>query len=63
MTQNPVWFVTRSELKSEVESAHMHRAPTIEEALSSARLTSGERVLAVPEGPAIILKAAVHEGG
>jgi len=56
--KNPVWFVTRNELKSEVESAHLHYASTIEEALAAAKLLQGERVLLVPEGPAMILKAA-----
>ena len=39
-----------------VESAHMQYASTIEEALTTAKLISGERVLAVPEGPSVILK-------
>jgi len=56
--QNHVWFVTRKVLKSEVESAHLHYAPTIEEALAAAKLLQGERVLLVPEGPAMILRAA-----
>jgi hypothetical protein len=51
-----VWFVTRSELKPDVESAHMQYAATIEEALSAAKLTTGEHVLVVPEGPGVILK-------
>jgi len=56
LNQNQVWLVTRSELKSEVESAHLQYASTIEEALSSANLRPGEEVLAVPEGPGVILK-------
>jgi nickel-dependent lactate racemase len=60
LDQNPVWFVTRSDLKSEVESAHMQYASTIEEALSSAKLTVGEKVVAIPEGPGVILKLAGH---
>lgn len=60
LNQNPVWFVTRSDLKSEVESAHMKYASTIEEALSSAKLTIGEKVVAIPEGPGVILKLAGH---
>ena len=58
LSKNHVWFVTRKELKSEVESAHLHYAPTIEEALAAAKLLQGERVLLVPEGPAMILRAA-----
>ncbi len=58
LRQNPVWFVTGKQLESEIESAHMHYASTIEEALRSAQLTQGERVLAVPEGPGMILKPA-----
>jgi len=58
LRQNPVWFVTRKELGSEIESAHLHYASTIEEALESAELTRGERLLVVPEGPAMILQTA-----
>jgi len=58
LLQNPVWLVTRRELSSEVESAHLHYASTIEEALESAKLTQGERLLVVPEGPAMILQPA-----
>lgn len=61
LDQNQVWFVTRNELKFEVESAHMKYASTIDEALASAKLTRGERVLVVPEGPGVILKPASHE--
>jgi len=56
LTQNPVWFITRKELRPEVESAHMQYASTIEEALMAAKLTSGEQVLVVPECPSVILK-------
>ena len=59
--QNQVWFVTKSGLKSDVESAHMKYASTIEEALTAAKLTAGEHVLAVPEGPGLILKLAEQE--
>jgi len=61
LDHNRVWFVTRSELKSAVESAHMQYASTIEEAIASANLRRGERVLAVPEGPSVILKPARRE--
>ena len=58
LRRNPVWFVTRSELQTDIESMHMHYASTIEEALNSAQLTTGERVLVVPQGPATILHRA-----
>jgi nickel-dependent lactate racemase len=57
LRQYPVWFVTRSELQSDIESMHMHYAATVEEALDAAGLSKGERVLVVPEGPATILKS------
>jgi nickel-dependent lactate racemase len=56
LRQNPVWFITRSELRSDIESMHMHYAATIEQALDSARVGKRERVLVVPEGPSAILK-------
>ena len=59
--QNQVWLVTKSGLKSDVESAHIQYASTIEEALTAAKLTAGEHVLAVPEGPGLILKLAEQE--
>ncbi len=55
LRRNPVWFVTRNELKSDIESMHMHYASTVEEALNSARLAAGERVLVVTQGPSTIL--------
>lgn len=55
LRHNPVWFVTRSELQSSIESMHMHYASTIEEALDAAQLSKGERVLVVPQGPSTIL--------
>jgi nickel-dependent lactate racemase len=55
LRRNPVWFVTRSELQSDIESMHMHYASTIQEALNSAQLATGERVLVVPQGPSTIL--------
>lgn len=58
LTQTPVWFVTRNELKNQVQAAHMQYASTIEEALDSAKLTRDERILAVPEGPSTTLKLA-----
>ena len=57
LRQNPVWFVTRSELQPDIESMHMHYARTVEQALDAAGLGRSERVLVVPEGPAAILKA------
>jgi nickel-dependent lactate racemase len=63
LNQNQVWFVTRNELKSDIESTHMHYASTIEEALDTASLTAGEHILAVPEGPGVILKPAEQENG
>ena len=56
LTHTPVWFVTRGELKGDVEAAHMRYAPTVGEAFESAKLRRGERVLAVPEGPGTMLK-------
>jgi nickel-dependent lactate racemase len=53
----PVWFVTRPELRSEIETMHMHYAPTVEAALSAAGLKEAERVLVVPQGPWTILKS------
>jgi hypothetical protein len=47
LRQNPVWFVTRNELSSDIESMHMHYAATIEQALDSTRVRTGEKVLVV----------------
>jgi nickel-dependent lactate racemase len=58
LLKNQVWFVTRKELRSEIEGMHMHYASTIEEALNSCNVVQGERVLVAPEGPSLILKAA-----
>jgi nickel-dependent lactate racemase len=58
LLKNQVWFVTRRELKSEIERMHMHYASTIQEALKSCNLVEGERVLVAPEGPSLILRAA-----
>ena len=58
LLKNQVWFVTRKELRSEIEGMHMHYASTIEEALNSCNVVEGERVLVAPEGPSLILKAA-----
>jgi nickel-dependent lactate racemase len=58
LRQNPVWFVTRNELQIDIESMHMHYASTIQEALNSAQLATGERVLVVPQGPSTILHRA-----
>jgi len=55
LRRNPVCFVTRPELRSEIERMHMHYAPTIEEALASAGATGRKRVLVVPYGPSTIL--------
>lgn len=55
LSQNPVWFVTRSALSSEIESMHMHYASTVEEALDSAGLSKEDEVLIVPQGPSTIL--------
>lgn len=49
--KTPVCFVTRPELASEIKSMHMGYAQTIEQALDSAHLSSGERVLVLPQGP------------
>jgi nickel-dependent lactate racemase len=57
LCKNSVWFVTRRELRSDIESMHMHYAATIEDALDSSRISKGERVLVVPEGPSAILRA------
>ena len=58
LIKNQVWFVTRKELRSEIEGMHMHYASTIEEALNSCNVVQGERILVAPEGPTLILKAA-----
>jgi len=52
-----VWFVTRPELRSEIEAMHMHYAASVEEALASANISEKDRVLAAPQGPSTILKA------
>lgn len=57
LRHNPVWFVTRHELSSVVESMRMHYAPTIEQAIDSAAISAGGRVLIVPQGPSTILEA------
>ena len=58
LLKNQIWFVTRKELKSEIERMHMHYASTIEEALNSCNVVRGEQILVAPEGPSLILKAA-----
>jgi len=58
LLKNPVWFVTRNELKSEIERMHMHYASTIQEALSSCKAVKEDRILVAPEGPSLILKSA-----
>jgi nickel-dependent lactate racemase len=58
LLKNQVWFVTRKELKSEIEGMHMHYASTIEDALNSCNVVQREHVLVAPEGPSLILKAA-----
>lgn len=55
LRRNPVWFVTRPELSSEIERMHMRYAPTIEEALTSACAGARRHVLVVPQGPSTIL--------
>jgi len=55
LRRNPVCFVTRPELRSEIERMHMRYAPTIEEALVSAGASGRSRVLVVPYGPSAIL--------
>jgi nickel-dependent lactate racemase len=55
LRKNPVWFVTRLQLRSAIESMHMHYALTIEDSLRSASLEGGQHVLIVPEGPSTIL--------
>jgi nickel-dependent lactate racemase len=55
MHRCPVWFVTRPELSSQIESMRMHYASTVEKALESLGLRKGERVLVLPEGPSTIL--------
>lgn len=52
----PVWFVTRPELRSEIEAMHMRYAASVEEALSSANLSEEDKVLVAPQGPSTILK-------
>ncbi len=57
LLKNQVWFVTRRELKSEIERMHMHYASTIQEALNSCNVVKEERILVAPEGPSLILRA------
>jgi nickel-dependent lactate racemase len=57
LLKNQVWFVTRRELKSEIERMHMHYAPTIQEALKSCNVVEGQQVLVASEGPSLILRA------
>jgi nickel-dependent lactate racemase len=56
LRQNLVWFVTRHDLQSDIESMHMRYAASVEQALDATGISKGERVLVVPEGPATILK-------
>ncbi len=62
LLNNDVWFVTRKELKSDVEAMHMNYAATLEDALSSGGLgirnAEGKRIVVAPEGPSTILKPA-----
>jgi nickel-dependent lactate racemase len=51
----PVWFVTKPELRSEIEAMKMHYAPTVEEALDRIPLRKEDRVLVIPDGPSTIL--------
>ena len=55
LRRNPVWFVTRPELRSEIEKMHLRYATTIDEALASAGATKRKQVLVVPYGPSTIL--------
>jgi nickel-dependent lactate racemase len=56
MQKCPIWFVTRPELASSIESMHMRYASGVNEALKAAGLCEGERVLVVPNGPSTILR-------
>jgi len=58
LLKNQIWFVTRRELKTEIERMHMHYASTVEEALNSCNVVKEERILVAPEGPSLILRAA-----
>jgi nickel-dependent lactate racemase len=49
--KTPVCFITRPELASHIRSMHMGYAQTIEQALYSVNLRTGERVLVLPQGP------------
>lgn len=51
LRKTPVCFITRPELASEIRSMHMDYAQTIEQALHSVNLRTGERVLVLPQGP------------
>jgi nickel-dependent lactate racemase len=51
LRKTPVCFITRPELAPEIRSMHMDYAQTIEQALDSANLRRGERVLVLPQGP------------
>ena len=57
LLKNQVWFVTRKELKSEIERMHMHYASTVQDALAACNAVKGERILVAPEGPSLILTA------
>ena len=54
LRKTPVSFVTRPELSSEIKSMHMCCVGTIEQALDSVKLRSGENILVVPQGPITI---------
>jgi nickel-dependent lactate racemase len=51
LQKTPVCFITRPELAAEIRSMHMGYAQTIEQALDSVNLRTGERVLVLPQGP------------
>ena len=51
LQKTPVCFITRLELASEIRSMHIGYAQTIEQALGSVNLRSGEKVLVIPQGP------------
>jgi nickel-dependent lactate racemase len=55
MQKAPVWFVTKPELRSEIEDMKMHYAPTVEDALREIPLREEDTVLIIPNGPSTIL--------
>jgi len=58
LCKTQVWFVTRPELREDIQSVHLYFARNVEEALGSIGPVKDQTILIAPEGPSTILHAA-----